>query len=141
MSDGKCFVDTNILFYAHDPSAGVKHRQAAKIVTDLWQSRSGVLSTQVLQEFCVTVRRLDRSFPVEDLLHMVRNFLDWEIVVNTGESMLSALAMESRYQISFWDALIVHAAQVSRADVLYTEDLSDGQVFGSVRVVNPLVIT
>ena len=72
---------------------------------------------------------------------MVRNFLDWEIVVNTGESMLSALAMESRYQISFWDALIVHAAQVSRADVLYTEDLNDGQVFGSVRVVNPLVIT
>ena len=118
MSAGKCFVDTNILFYAHDLSAGVKHQQAAKIVTDLWQSRAGVLSTQVLQEFCVTVRRLDRSFPVEDLRHIVRNFLDWEIVVNTGESILSALDMELRYQISFWDALSVHAAQVSRADVL-----------------------
>jgi predicted nucleic acid-binding protein len=141
MSAGKRFVDTNILAYAHDPSAGVKHRQATRIVTDLWQSRAGVLSTQVLHEFCVTVRRLNRNFPLEDLQHIVRNFLGWEIVVNTGESILNALGMESRYKISFWDALIVNAAQISHADVLYTEDLNDGQVFGSVRVVNPLLIT
>ncbi len=141
MSAGKCFVDTNILFYAHDPSAGIKHHLATRIVTDLWQSRAGVLSTQVLQEFCVTVRRLNRNFPLADLRHIVRNFLGWEIVVNTGESVLNALGMESRYKISFWDALIVHAAQVSRADVLYTEGLNNGQIFGSVRVVNPLLIT
>jgi predicted nucleic acid-binding protein len=49
--------------------------------------------------------------------------------------------MESKYQISFWDALIVHAAQLSRADVLYTEDLNDGQVFGTVRVANPFLIS
>jgi predicted nucleic acid-binding protein len=141
MSAGKRFVDTNILVYAHDPSSGVKHYQATRIVTDLWQSRAGVLSTQVLHEFCVTVRRLNRNFPLEDLQHIVRNFLGWEIVVNTGESILNALGMESRYKISFWDALIVNAAQISHADVLYTEDLNDGQVFGSVRVVNPLLIT
>ena len=140
MSAGKCFVDTNILLYANDPSAGIKHQQATRIFSDLWQSRAGVLSTQVLQEFCVNVRRLNRNFPVDDLRNIVRNFLDWEIVVNTSESILAALSLESRYKISLWDALIVHAAQVGRADVLYTEDLNDGQVFGSVRVVNPLTI-
>ena len=60
--------------------------------------------------------------------------------MHTSESVLAALSLESRHQISFWDALIVHAAQVARADVLYTEDLKDGLVFGSVHVVNPLVI-
>jgi predicted nucleic acid-binding protein len=136
----KCFVDTNILFYAQDRSAGLKHERAAKIVNDLWQSATGVLSTQVLQEFCVAVRRVDRNRAIEDLRQWVKRYSDWEIVVNTSESVLAALSLESRHQISFWDALIVHAAQVGRADVLYTEDLNDGQVFGSVRVVNPLTI-
>ena len=59
--------------------------------------------------------------------------------MNTSESILNALSLESRYNISFWDALIVNAAQVSDSNVLYTEDLNDGQLFGSVRVVNPFL--
>ena len=137
----KCFVDTNILFYAQDKSAGLKHERAAKIVADLWQSATGVLSTQVLQEFCVAVRRVDRSRAIEDLRQWVERYSEWETIVNTSESIRDALNLESRYQVSFWDALIIRAAQVSRADVLYTEDLNDGQVFGSVRVVNPLTTT
>jgi predicted nucleic acid-binding protein len=137
----KCFVDTNILFYAQDKSAGQKHERAAIIVADLWQSAAGVLSTQVLQEFCVAVRRVDRNRTIEDLRQWVERYSEWEIVVNTSESIRAALNLESRYQISFWDALIIRAAQVGRADILYTEDLNDGQVFGSVRVVNPLVVT
>jgi predicted nucleic acid-binding protein len=62
----------------------------------------------------------------------------WHVVVNTAESIVEALAIESRYKISFWDALIVQAAGVSGAEILYSEDLSDGQSYGSVRVVNPL---
>ena len=135
----KCFVDTNILFYAQDKSAGLKHERAAKIVTDLWQSATGVLSTQVLQEFCFAVRRVDRHRAIEDLQQWVKSYSEWEVVVNTSESVLNALGMQSRYKLSFWDALIVQAAQISQADVLYTEDLNDGQVFGSVRVVNPLI--
>jgi predicted nucleic acid-binding protein len=137
----KCFVDTNILFYAQDKSAGPKRERAEKIVGELWRSGTGVLSTQVLQEFCVSVRRVDRHRSITDLEQFVRRFSSWEVVVNTSDSLLSALGMESRYQISFWDALIVHAAQISRADVLYTEDLNDGQVFGTVRVVNPFHIS
>jgi predicted nucleic acid-binding protein len=134
----KFFVDTNILFYAQDRSAGVKHERAKRLLSDLWQSGAGVVSTQVLQEFCVAVRRVDRNRAVKDLQRLVRDFSSWEVIVNTSESILGALGMESRYKISFWDALVLHAAQVSGADVLYTEDLNDGQIFGPVRVVNPL---
>jgi predicted nucleic acid-binding protein len=60
------------------------------------------------------------------------------VYVNTGESILVALDLEERYQISFWDALVIQAAEASGAAVLYSEDLSDGQTYGAVRVVNPL---
>jgi predicted nucleic acid-binding protein len=135
----KFFVDTNILFYAQDKSAGLKRERAEKLVSDLWQSGAGVLSTQVLQEFCVAVRRVDRNRPINDLRRWVERYSKWEVVVNNHESILGALEIESRYNISFWDAMIVRAAQVARADVLYSEDLSDGQTFGSGRAVNPLV--
>ncbi len=64
--------------------------------------------------------------------------MNWQIVVNTPDSVIEALAIEVSYQISFWDALIVHAAERSGATILYSEDFSDGQTYGSVRVVNPL---
>lgn len=59
------------------------------------------------------------------------------MVVNNGESILEALDVEGRYRISFWDALVLHAAQASGAEILYSEDLSDGQIYRGVRVVNP----
>ena len=62
----------------------------------------------------------------------------WQVVINGSESILEALEIEKRYQISFWDALIVHAAHASGVEVLYSEDLADGQQYGSVRVVNPV---
>lgn len=137
MSD-KCFVDTNILFYAHDRDSGLKHERAKELVQKLWDSDRGVLSTQVLQEFCASVRRLGAKLPAEEVPQLLQDLLKWQIVVITGQSILGALEIETRYKISFWDALIVHAAQASGADVLYSEDLNDGQVYGSVRVVNPL---
>lgn len=138
MSD-RYFVDTNILVYAHDRSAGAKHERARSLVERLWASREGVLSTQVLQELAVNVRRkAARPLSPEETRDLVADYLSWEIIVNTGDSVVEALELESRYRISFWDAMIVHAAQVAGAGVLYSEDLSDGQVYGSVRVVNPL---
>ncbi|HEV7427479.1 MAG TPA: hypothetical protein VGQ46_14030 [Thermoanaerobaculia bacterium] len=69
---------------------------------------------------------------------IVTDYLSWEVVVNDGDSILGALQLEERYQISFWDALVIQAARGSGAAVLYSEDLSDGQIYGSIRVVNPL---
>ncbi len=138
MSD-RYFVDTNILMYAHDASAGEKHERARALIEELWRDRSGAVSTQVLQELCVNLRRkARRSLDTKATRDVVADYLTWHVVVNGGASILEALELEERYQISFWDALVVGAAQTCGADVLYSEDLSDGQVYGSVRVVNPL---
>ncbi|HEV8129800.1 MAG TPA: PIN domain-containing protein [Acidobacteriota bacterium] len=139
MSD-KYFVDTNILMYAHDTSAGAKHQRARALVEDLWRTRSGVVSTQVLQELCVNLRRkAGRPLGLKHTREIVTDYLSWQVVVNTGESILEALEVQDRYGISFWDALVVQAAGASGATVLYSEDLSHGRAYGSVRVENPLV--
>jgi predicted nucleic acid-binding protein len=139
MSD-KFFVDTNILIYAHDTSAGLKHQRARALVEDLWNSGRGVLSTQVLQELCVNLRRkVSPPLPIEDVRLLILDYLAWEIVTNSPESILQALNIEERYQTSFWDALIIQAAENSGAAVLYSEDLSPGQRYGETQVVNPLI--
>ena len=138
MSD-KYFVDTNILMYAHDATAGAKHERARALVEDLWRTRSGVVSTQVLQELCVNLRRKSgQPLDMRTTREIVMDYLSWEVVVDTGESVLEALEIENRHGISFWDALVIQAAENSGAAVLYSEDLSEGHSYGSVRVVNPL---
>jgi predicted nucleic acid-binding protein len=139
MSD-KYFVDTNILMYAHDPSAGEKHERARELVEEMWRDRTGVVSTQVLQELSVNLRKkVRRPLDAKATRDIVADYLTWQVIVNGGESILEAIDLELRYQISFWDALVVHAAQMSSAEVLYSEDLSDGQRYGSVRVINPFL--
>ena len=137
---GKAFVDTNILVYAHDRGAGPKHELAKDLVRRLWTDQTGSLSTQVVQEFYVNVRRKARN-PVSlaEARSLVEDYLHWHVVVNDGETILQALDLEARYQVSFWDALILRAAQRSGAPILYSEDLSNGQSYGRVRVVNPFV--
>jgi len=135
----KCFVDTIILVYAHDRAAGDKHHRARVLIEKLWNSGGGVLSTQVLQELCVNVRRKsNHPLSVEETRRLIQDYSSWTIVTNTAESVIEALDIESRYNISFWDALIVQAAGGSGATVVYSEDLAHGQSYGSVRVVNPL---
>jgi len=138
MSD-RFFVDTNILIYAHDTAAGAKHERAKAVVEDLWRSRAGIVSTQVLQELCVNLRRkAARPLSLKETRELVADYLSWQVVVNDEQSILEALDIEARYKLSFWDALVLQAAQASGAAILYSEDLSHGQVYGSVRVVNPL---
>jgi predicted nucleic acid-binding protein len=138
MSD-RYFVDTNILMYAHDNAAGEKHERAKTLVEELWRERKGVVSTQVLQELAVNLRRkAARPLDAKTTREIVADYLTWQVVVNGGESILEALDLEARFQISFWDALVVQAAQASGAEIIYSEDLSDGQTYGTVRVINPL---
>ena len=138
MSD-KYFVDTNVLMYAHDTSAGKKHEQAKALVEGLWRDRTGVVSTQVLQELAVNLRRkAKKPLDAKATRDVVSDYLAWQVVVNGGDSILEAIDLEARYQISFWDALVIQAAQASGASVLYSEDLSADQLYAGVRVVNPL---
>jgi predicted nucleic acid-binding protein len=135
----KAFVDTNVLVYAHDLTQGAKHQRAKALVEGLWQSGEGALSTQVLQELCINLRRKTaRPLSTDETRKLIEDYSTWEIVINTAESVLQALEFESRFQISFWDALIVQAATSCGAEVLYSEDLADGQTYGGVRAVNPL---
>jgi predicted nucleic acid-binding protein len=135
----KCFVDTNILVYAHDRSAGVKHQRARKLMERLWATGEGVLSTQVLQELCINLRRkAAKPLSIDEVRALLRDYMAWEVVTNTSESVLRALEIEVRYKTSFWDALIVEAAESAGATILYSEDFHAGQRFGQVHVVNPL---
>jgi predicted nucleic acid-binding protein len=135
---GKAFVDTNILVYAYDRHGAEKTARAQELLTDLWSQRRGVLSTQVLQEFCVNVRR---KFVVPLTLEQVREtvllYQEWRTVVNSAESILRALETEQKYRLSFRDAMIVQAAKTAGCEILYSEELSHGQDYDGVVVVNP----
>ena len=75
---------------------------------------------------------------MEEVRRLIQDYLSWEIVVNTPESVLQALEIEVRYKTSFWDALVLQAAESSGAAVLYSEDLAAGQKYGPIQVINPL---
>ena len=134
----KTFVDTNVLVYAYDRASGWKHGRARDLVEKLWNEGSGILSTQVLQELYVNVRRKARPpVPQEEARTLVADYLAWNPVVNDGAAVLEAVDVGHRHQLSFWDALIVVAARKGGASVIYSEDLNHGQMFGSVQVLNP----
>jgi predicted nucleic acid-binding protein len=134
----KCFVDTNVLLYAHDASAGTRHEQARGLISGLWADGGAAISTQVLQEFAVNILRKTASPPSPDVVReWLADYLEWELVVNDGAAVLEALEYQARYQLSFSDALIVQAANTAQAEILYSEDLSHGQQYGCVRVQNP----
>ncbi len=135
---GRAFVDTNVLVYAHDRGAGEKNARARELVARLWRERTGVVSTQVLQELYVNVRR-KASAPVSapEARALVEDYLAWPLVVNDGATILQAVAIEERFGLSFWDALVVASAQEAGDEILWSEDLNDGQAYGSVVVRNP----
>jgi predicted nucleic acid-binding protein len=137
MSD-KFFVDTNLLVYAYDHAAGAKHGAALELVRRISDSGAPVISTQVLQELVVCLRRkVVRPLDSKEIRKIVSELQAWEVFVNNSDSVLRALEIEEQYQVSFWDALIINAAHSSGAEILYTEDLKHEQIYGGVRVVNP----
>ena len=100
----------------------------------------GVLSAQVLQEFCHALHKKMRPpRPVPEVVKRARNYLCWNVVTGSAELAISALELASRHEVSFWDALVIGAAQTAECSILYTEDLNHGQFFRSVRVVNPFL--
>ncbi len=138
MKGDKTFVDTNILVYAHDSSAGQKHERANRIVLDLWETGLGILSTQVLQEFFViTTGKISRPLGPDEAKEIIFHLLKWEIIVNDGRAILSAIGLQRRYKYPFWDSLIIQAAIAGRASVLLSENFQSGQRIEPVKIVNP----
>jgi len=133
-----CFVDTNLLVYARDANETGKQPLAEAWLEALWRQRRGRLSYQVLHEFYVAVtRKLRPGIPVQDAREDVRALMSWRPVSANGVMLEGAWAVQDRYGLSWWDALIVSAAQVAGADFLLTEDLPAGQDLGGVLVVDP----
>ena len=138
MQDDKTFIDTNILVYAYDNTAGQKHETAKRLVSDLWNSGLGVLSTQVLQEFFVSVTtKMPKPLNTKTAKEIVSDLLTWDVVVVDGQSVLNGVDIQLKYRYSFWDALIIEAALKAGSPLLLTEDLSDGQVIQSMTIRNP----
>lgn len=139
MSD-KCFVDTNILVYSQDLAAGDKCSRAQVLMNALWEDRNGVISTQVLQELYIALRRrLKSPMSAIEAAEILRDYSEWQVVVNNRESIFRAIDIETRYKVSFWDALILQAAEQAGAKTVYSEDLSHGARCAGVQVVNPFV--
>ena len=132
------FVDTNVLVYAADVADPVKHDRAKVWMEALWQARGGRLSTQVLNEYYVTVTsKLRPGLPPEGARADVRDLMAWEpVAIGTGLRD-AGFDIEERLGCSFWDCLIGAAAVAGGADVLLTEGLQDGQDLGGLQVVNP----
>jgi predicted nucleic acid-binding protein len=134
------FVDANVLVYAFDSSAGAKQTAAKRLLERLWESGTGCVSVQVLQEFFVTVtRKVAKPLSIDEATDRVREFATWKVFAPTADDVLGAIGLQKQVQISFWDAMVVRAAAESGCDVLWTEDLSDGQLLRGVRVRDPFV--
>ena len=135
---GPVFVDTNVFVYLHDDSEPQKKTRADKWISLLVRDRSGRVSFQVLQELYATLtskRRL--KVDVEEARLIVRELAVWQPVAADLAMLKRAWVLQDRFPLSWWDALIIAAAQTCECKVLLTEDLQHGQEFGAVRVVNP----
>ena len=136
--DPVTFVDTNVLVYAHDRSETRKQPIAQALLDVLWQTRSGVLSTQVLQEFyVVATRKFDPPMRRAAAREIVALYGEWPIVQLDVALILAASKLEERHAFSFWDALVVEAARRCGATRLVTEDLQAGRRIGGVMIENP----
>jgi predicted nucleic acid-binding protein len=132
------FVDTNVLVYARDTSEPDKQPRAAAWMAHLWEAQAGRTSVQVLNEYYVTVTHklspgLDRAIARAD----IRDLTTWRPTAVDHATVETAWGLEDRFSLSWWDSLIVASAIGLGCDRLLTEDLSDGQDFDGVVVVNP----
>jgi len=132
------FLDTNILIYAYDKQAEARHAVALDIVRSYWEHRGALISTQVLQEFYVNVtQKIPQPLTTTTARRLIEQYRVWPVVINTLESIIRASEIQERYEISFWDALIIAAAETGRAHTILSEDLSHNQYIEGIRLRNP----
>jgi predicted nucleic acid-binding protein len=138
MSDGRIFFDTNILLYMYSGTDTRKQDGATELFLRYTRPESLriLISTQVVQEFHAAGSR-KLGIPRPDLLAFVTDLLGLPLVIIGPSHIQDAIRKEERYQISFWDGLILAAAEAGGAKTLFSEDLNHGQQYGLVTVCNP----
>lgn len=134
----KYFIDTNILVYANDRSEKAKHDQAKKILVDGIENENITLSTQVLSEFFVTVtRKIKVKLPENIAKKEILLLNAIEIVEIDFKMVIQAIDISKKIGLSYWDSLIIAAAQKAKCCILYSEDLNPGQTINGITIINP----
>ena len=132
----RCFIDTNVLVYADSGDEPVKQRIALTLLNQLRLNQKGVLSTQVLTEYCnVALNKL--KLPHADIREQMQFWQQYEVVQVTPDIIHAGLDLHQTRSIGYFDALIVAAAKTSGCTVLYSEDMNAGEMVNGVRIVNP----
>jgi predicted nucleic acid-binding protein len=132
------FVDTNIFLYSRDASEPEKQVIASARLDELWEKRTGRISVQVLNEYFVNVtRKLDPGLSPEEAWDDVEALAAWEPAPLDMAMLTRAFAVLRRYGLSWWDSMIVAAAEATDCSVILSEDLSDGANYFGVTVQNP----
>ncbi len=132
------FIDTNVLIYAHDTSAGAKHERAKSLIASLWDTGNGCLSIQVFQEFYVTVvRKIEQPLNPEMASQIISVLATWRVHVPDVADVLEAIQIQQRNKLSFWDSLMICSAKSLGCGTIMTEDLNNGQYYEGVKVMNP----
>ena len=131
------FVDTNVLLYAQDPRDPQKQAAAVHWLSWCWRTQGGGLSTQVLNELYANLRRVAPSLPAADARAIVRRYRGWKCWVVDDATVDLAWLLQDRFTLSYWDSLMVAAAQQMGSTYLLTEDLQHEQRFDNVQAINP----
>lgn len=135
------FVDTNVLLYWRDSRVPAKQSRATAWLEHLWREQLGRTSTQVLSEYYVNVtRRLVPGLPAEEAWDDVEALLAWEPQPVDGALLQRGRAVVRRHGLSWWDGLVVAAAQAQGCSLLLSEDLQDGAAYGGVSVRSPFTL-
>jgi predicted nucleic acid-binding protein len=134
------FVDTHILVYAYDRTAGSKFERSRELLEKLWDAGEGVVSTQVLEEFYVTVTaKIPNRLKPREARQIISDLGTWTVAVLEIRDILAGSEMAERYRLSFWDGLILAAAHKEEATTLWSEDLKHGEKYGEVTAYNPFL--
>jgi predicted nucleic acid-binding protein len=138
---GPCFVDANVLLYSRDPRDPAKQARANAWLDVLWREGRGHTSMQVLSEFYYNAtRKLNPAVPFEDAWARASTFFAWNPQPIDTPLLRRARVVEERWRLSWWDSMIVAAAQLQGCALLLTEDLQDGAVYGTVTVRSPFTL-
>ena len=136
--DERVFVDTNVIVYSRDASEPRKQTLAMQWMKHLWETRTGLLSFQVLQEYYITVtEKLHPGLEKAAAQDAIRSLFSWKPIAIDVHVMERVWLIQTRYMLSWWDALIVSAAQISDCSYLLSEDFQEGQKYGNLKVINP----
>ena len=132
----RSFIDTNVLIYAEASDEPAKRQAALALLKQLYESASGVLSTQVLQEYCnVALKKL--KLPAAHIRAQLNLYEQFEVVQITPALIRAGLDLHQTRSVSFYDAIVLASAQTAGCSDLFSEDLNAGEMVGGVRIINP----